>query len=53
VPFAEMQMALFLFSGQFFGHKPAVLRGYWLLLYIKAVAIPSITERSISYAKTM
>lgn len=33
-----LQMALFCFPAKFhIGHKPAVLRGCWLLLYIKAV----------------
>lgn len=34
----------------YFGHKLAVLRGCWLLLYIKA-ASPSKNERSMYYAK--
>lgn len=53
VSFAFLQMALFLFSGQFIsGHKPAVFRDCWLLLYSKA-AIPPEKERSMKYAKTM
>ena len=53
VSFAILQMALFLFSGQFiFGHKPAVFRDCWLLLYIKATISPK-KERSMKYAKTM
>ena len=51
VSFAIMQMALFfVFRPIYLGHKPAVFRDCWLLLYIKA-AIPSENERSMKYAK--